>query len=102
MTGSTMVIKSHHGRNEKPMGSARMSYTRTIPTTGHPGKDRLRRWWDQCGNREGSRGPRRGLMTTAQTGLELEDFLPQPPKQLGSQASATRPSSMVCFFKGIT
>lgn len=40
-------------------------------------------------------------MTTAQTGLELEDFLPQPPEQLGSQASATRPSSMVCFLKAL-
>lgn len=41
---------------------------------------------------------RQGLATIAHAGLELEDFQPQPPEQLGSQACATRFSSVDVFF----
>lgn len=47
---------------------------------------------------QGGSGLRQGLATIAHAGLELEDFQPQPPEQLGSQACATRSSSVDVFF----
>lgn len=38
------VIKSHHGRNEKPKEPAGMGYILTIPSAGHPENNKLGRW----------------------------------------------------------